>query len=666
MKAQNLRAITALISALLIQQNALAKSTICTISINSTDEKKTFEKHLDSKAFEFIELTPPELSRKNFRSWFRDACAKATAMQTSCDALIISGHFVGDFFGASGFYLPLEDLEAESCAQTCNGVLKDPKAVFLFGCNTLATKAKDSRNGQSYYEMLVEDGFEPSLAEAFSESRYGPTGQMNSKRMLNVFSNSSRIYGFDSVGPLGSHVSKMIDNYFVKNPDFANLLQSLEAERSAKSMSSLLSQFEKQNNNIQDAFRCSLKDTNITCGNGICQKDAAIQSSVCMTRDKSKPLEQRLTALKTLLDGKDALAFVPTAQSLLAELDEAALSDPIKRKIKELRDNPRLKAALLTLIRKPYQFDRQKMKWISVARRLSWLNEAETNAECWKISKRLLSESTDLRKIESFFKLNIEFSEFRKSNFQFPASHKGMLMKLLKSPEPEWRSTALRALAEVGPDMAKTQALISSFYKDPAPEVRSQVIELLPGFRSSGTERKTLVATATHDPDPRVRRTAVAVMGRTGMSQTEQVTKLLGLINDSDTGVRVASIRVLTETVPVTPEIQARMLDALKDISPDVRYYAIVSLGAASSVDERVQSLIADRLGDNNVAVQVQAADSLGRMKTVTPKAIAALAKNLDNGDIDVRSAAYHALEQIKPADPQIQELMSKVSNRVK
>src|SRR5207237_5977960 len=67
------------------------KKTICTITVNSSDEKEAFRARLPKGEYEFVELV-----EKGRPDWMRSACER----KIQCDALVISGHFnaVEDFY----------------------------------------------------------------------------------------------------------------------------------------------------------------------------------------------------------------------------------------------------------------------------------------------------------------------------------------------------------------------------------------------------------------------------------------------------------------------------------------------------------------------------------------------------------------------------------------
>ena len=161
------------------------KPTVCTMTINSSDEKEIFQSFL-GKDFNFLELTDDD-------DWLESACEK----KIRCDILVISGHFGGSFFGSSRHRLSLNTLQRKSCDTLCDGILKQPKEVFLFGCNTTAGKKPDHRTPEEYTEVLIADGFSRMEAEQVSAFRYSPIGQETQDKMKQIFPNS-RIYGYHS------------------------------------------------------------------------------------------------------------------------------------------------------------------------------------------------------------------------------------------------------------------------------------------------------------------------------------------------------------------------------------------------------------------------------------------------------------------------------------
>lgn len=188
------------------------KKTVCSMTINSNHEIELFKKHLPDADWNFIELVPGPAETEN-QNWFAESCQKKIA----CDILVISGHFGGTFFGASKYKLPIQDLETKSCDENCSGILHQPKEVFLFGCNTLATKQKDHRSPEEYLQILIADGFSATQASQIVSFRYSGFGDSFQSRMSQVFAKTPNVYGFSSVGPAGRTVEPLLNNYLLSS-----------------------------------------------------------------------------------------------------------------------------------------------------------------------------------------------------------------------------------------------------------------------------------------------------------------------------------------------------------------------------------------------------------------------------------------------------------------
>lgn len=209
---------------------AHAKYNICTITINSSNEADVFKSHLSEKDFNFIELT----GKSN--NWAELACKAGI----SCDVLIISGHFGGEFFSDySSMRLSLFEIEQLACKKECQGIFKKPLEIFLFGCNTLSEKTQDHRTPEEYYRTLREHNFPPDLAQSVVESRYGVLGDDYKNRMRNVFSNSPHIYGFNSKSPAGSAMEPKVNSYLKKIGNYTKHLERLTEERLKGEMSTV-------------------------------------------------------------------------------------------------------------------------------------------------------------------------------------------------------------------------------------------------------------------------------------------------------------------------------------------------------------------------------------------------------------------------------------------
>src|SRR5258708_1443978 len=90
------------------------KSTVCTVTVNSSDERDTFRKYLPEEKYDFVELV--ERGRPD---WLASACRH----QVHCDVLVVSGHFAGTEFYSSKLdvneSLPVDEIERAQCSASC-------------------------------------------------------------------------------------------------------------------------------------------------------------------------------------------------------------------------------------------------------------------------------------------------------------------------------------------------------------------------------------------------------------------------------------------------------------------------------------------------------------------------------------------------------------------
>ena len=70
------------------------KGTVCTITVNSADERDVLRQSLSPEKYDFVELV--ERGRPD---WLASACRR----KVSCDVLLVSGHFAGTEFYSSRF-----------------------------------------------------------------------------------------------------------------------------------------------------------------------------------------------------------------------------------------------------------------------------------------------------------------------------------------------------------------------------------------------------------------------------------------------------------------------------------------------------------------------------------------------------------------------------------
>src|SRR5438876_801985 len=185
------------------------KKTVCTITVNSSDEKEIFRRSLPPDDFQFVELV--ERGRPD---WLASACRK----DVRCDLLLISGHFDdGTEFYSDRLdareYLPMDEMERASCSDSCPGLFSQLKEVYLFGCNTLNAQAMRSASAE-IGRSLVRSGHSADDAQRLSRLLDERYAESNRDRMRNVFKDVPVIYGFSSKAPLGPTAASLLDRYF--------------------------------------------------------------------------------------------------------------------------------------------------------------------------------------------------------------------------------------------------------------------------------------------------------------------------------------------------------------------------------------------------------------------------------------------------------------------
>lgn len=185
-----------------------AKTTVCTVTVNSSDERDAFKAALPAGDYEFVELV--ERGRPD---WLASSCKR----KVSCDVLVVSGHFAGTEFYSSkpqvNETLPVDELERVTCSDTCPDLFANLKEVYLFGCDTLKKDPVRSATPE-IIRGLVKSGVPKAEAERFAQSLSERYSENARDRMRRVFPGVPVIYGFSSLAPYGRVAGPMLQGYF--------------------------------------------------------------------------------------------------------------------------------------------------------------------------------------------------------------------------------------------------------------------------------------------------------------------------------------------------------------------------------------------------------------------------------------------------------------------
>jgi len=183
------------------------RKTVCTITVNSANEKDALRKFLPKDKYQFVELV--EHGRPE---WLESACHAGV----QCDVLVISGHFAGTNFFSEEIqtqeYLPVDEMERVSCSDSCPGLFSNLKEVYLFGCNTLNGENFESDTAE-FMRTLMRSGSSKIEAERRSRELNSRFGETNKDRMRRIFANVPVIYGFSAKAPIGPIAAGSLTRY---------------------------------------------------------------------------------------------------------------------------------------------------------------------------------------------------------------------------------------------------------------------------------------------------------------------------------------------------------------------------------------------------------------------------------------------------------------------
>ncbi|MEO8506481.1 MAG: hypothetical protein ABI593_02510 [Betaproteobacteria bacterium] len=280
------------------------KQTVCTITVNSADEKETFRRHLSADKYQFVELV-----ERDRPDWLESACRTGIR----CDVLVISGHYDGgnEFFSdrlEAREFLPVAEMERVSCSDSCPGLFSKLKEVYLFGCNTLNPEAQRSTSAE-VVRSLVREGKSPAEAARVASALNARHGESSRDRMRQVFKDVPVIYGFSSVAPLGPTAASTLNRYFQTTGN--------GEVGSGRASSRMLAQF------APHAMA-------VTRGITDADPHAGTRRDVCQFADDRLSNAQKLGFVHSLLRRQTAEArmFLDRLERQAATLDDAARQPP--------------------------------------------------------------------------------------------------------------------------------------------------------------------------------------------------------------------------------------------------------------------------------------------------------------------------------------------------
>ena len=341
--------------------------TVCTITVNSPDEKEAMRRHLPAGEYRFVELV--EHGRPD---WLASACSQ----KVSCDVLVVSGHFNGKHFFSDRLEasqsLAVDEMTRASCSNACPGMFSKLKEVYLFGCTSLNGDAA-RRPGGEVERSLVRAGHGKADAERIARGLADRYGESNRDVMRRVFINTPAIYGFSSVAPLGPIAGGLLNRYFQGGRgEFGTgrVNQRLLSNFSAHSL----------------AVTSGIRDTDAP--------SATYRAEVCRFVDERETPAQKLRFIHAILGREmaEARIFFERIETFLDTVDDAQRADPaFAAALDEITRDARARDRYMAFARDADQAD-TRARMTNVAQTLGWLTPQEYRAEMTEMIVALLGQ----------------------------------------------------------------------------------------------------------------------------------------------------------------------------------------------------------------------------------------------------------------------------------
>lgn len=333
------------------------KQTVCTITVNSPDEKEVFRRFLPESKYRFVELV-----ERNRSDWLASSCRAKVA----CDVLIVSAHYDGgnEFFSdqlESRDFLTVTELERVSCSGSCPTLFSRLKEVYLFGCNTLNPAPQSSASAE-VVRSLVREGLSPKEAARQLKTLDAAHGESSRDRMRHVFKDVPAIYGFSSKAPIGPIAASTLERYFRSGG-----AREVGQGRASRSLVRHFSVF------------------GLSVAGGVTERDPHIQArrDMCQFEDERVPDASKLAFVHEILQRKtpEARLYLDRIQRLTARLDDEARGQPeIARVLDRIGRDTKARARFIEDARESEQ-PPARVRLVNVAHDLGWLSLEQLQRE---------------------------------------------------------------------------------------------------------------------------------------------------------------------------------------------------------------------------------------------------------------------------------------------
>ena len=426
------------------------KSTVCTITVNSADERDALRQSLPEDRFEFVELV--ERGRPD---WLASACRK----KVSCDVLVVSGHFAGTEFYSSRFTahetLKVDEMERAICSESCPDLFANLKEVYLFGCDTLKPEPVKSAMPE-IVRGLVRAGQSRTEAEQLARSLSERYTENSRDLMRRIFSNVPVIYGFSSLAPLGRTAGPMLQRHLETS--------SIDEFGSGRASERLLKLF-------------GPASMVVTSGQRDSEPNADYRREMCRYFDDRITTAQRAGYMHRLL-----AAEMPELRMSFDRIESffASLGGE-DRAVEEIaRDKPTAERYLS--IARQTEDPALRVRMISLARTVGWLSPAEEKSElAMMIHDVLAGDGMSFGEVELICTLNRErgLHDSLQRVGAMPVKKVAQTAGMACLGSRDARARVLRALASADEsDVQIAQAYLRHYPIDDTAELRKVVLDV--------------------------------------------------------------------------------------------------------------------------------------------------------------------------------------------
>ena len=376
-----MKRILALGAALAASVAIAQKQTVCTVTVNSPDEREVFRESLPGDKFDFVELV--ERGRPD---WLAASCRKGVR----CDVLLVSGHFAGTEFYSSRFNvdetLPVDEIERVGCSESCPGLFSQLKEVYLFGCDTL-NPAPVRTVTPEVVRSLEREGRSPVEAARVAQELAERHGESALEHMRRLFPGVPVIYGFSSKAPYGKYAGPMLRRLFAATEPAVGtgvVNERLHRMFAPASMTVTAGWRESDANASYRAEACRYFDDRLTAASKLEAIHATLSGSMAEARLSLDRME-KFFATATAPD-RSGPAFI-------AEL-------------RAITDDDFLRMRYLTLARDTPD-PAVRVRLLALARTFGWLDAAQQRAELMRMVGDLLAApSTGFGEVDLICTLN--------------------------------------------------------------------------------------------------------------------------------------------------------------------------------------------------------------------------------------------------------------------